>query len=159
MTTPDDLVSAGLAVLAGRVMQAAASCPAVAGLSGGPYGTVATYLPGRTVLGVAVRAGEIEVCVTAWYGLPLAAAAQQVRDAVTAAVPGRTVNVIIGDVASPRERPAGDGDPAAARDRPVRAAGARRGAPPAGSCPARGAAGEPGGHGYGYGQRAGPPRR
>ncbi len=105
MTAPDDPVSAGLAVLAGRVMQAAASCPAVAGLSGGPYGTVATYLPGRTVLGVAVRAGEVEVCVTVWYGLPLAAAAGQVRDAVAAAVPGHTVNVIIGDVAAPGSGP------------------------------------------------------
>ena len=105
MTTPEDPVSAGLAVLAERVMQAAASCPAVAGLSGGPYGTVATYLPGRTLLGVAVRAGEVEVCVTAWYGLPLAEAAQQVRDAVTAAVPGHTVNVIIGDVAAPGSVP------------------------------------------------------
>ena len=106
MTTPDDPVSAGLAVLAERVMQAAASCPAVAGLSGGPYGTVATYLPGRTVLGVAERAGEVEVCVTVWYGLPLAAAARQVRDAVAAAVPGHTVNVIIGDVATPGSVPA-----------------------------------------------------
>lgn len=105
MSTPEDPVSAGLAVLAGRVMQAAASCPAVAGLSGGPYGTVATYLPGRTLLGVAVRAGEIEVCVTVWYGLPLAAAARQVRDAVAAAVPGHAVNVIIGDVAAPGSVP------------------------------------------------------
>jgi hypothetical protein len=101
VTTPDDPVSAGLAVLAERVMQAAASCPAVAGLSGGPYGTVATYLPGRTLLGVAVRPGEVEVCVTVWYGLPLAAAAQQVRDAVAAVAPGRAVNVILGDVTDP----------------------------------------------------------
>jgi hypothetical protein len=105
MTVPDDPVSAGQAVVAERIMQAAASCPAVAGLSGGPYGTVATYLPGRTLLGVAVRAGEIEVCVTVWYGLALAAAAQQVRDAVAAVAPGRTVNVIIGDVAVPGSVP------------------------------------------------------
>lgn len=105
MTLPDDPVSAGLAVVAERVVQAVASCPAVAGLSGGPYSTVATYLPGRTLLGVAVRAGEVEVCVTVWYKLALAAAAQQVRDAVAAVTPGRTVNVIIGDVAMPGSIP------------------------------------------------------
>ena len=97
MTVQDD--PAEVAELADRIVGAVTGCAAVAGLTGAPGGPVATYLPGRTVSGVAVRAGEVEVCVVARYGLPLPEVAEQVRQAVAPLVPGRMVDVVIGDIA------------------------------------------------------------
>ena len=111
MTGRDD--PAEVAGLADRIVGAVTGCAAVAGLTGAPGGPVATYLPGRTVSGVAVRAGEVEVCVTARYGLPLPEVAEQVRQAVAPLVPGRVVDVVIGDiaVAEPEEERAGRDHP------------------------------------------------
>ena len=97
MTGRDD--PAEVAGLADRIVGAVTGCAAVAGLAEAPGGPVATYLPGRTVSGVAVRAGEVEVCVVARYGQPLQAVAAQVRQAVAALVPDRVVDVVIGDIA------------------------------------------------------------
>lgn len=81
--------------LADRVAAAVAACPSVVRLAAGP---VATYLAGRTVEGVAVRADSVRVAVVARYGLPLSAVADQVRAAVWQEVPGLPVNVDIEDV-------------------------------------------------------------
>src|SRR5947209_8280199 len=98
MTGRDD--PAEVAELADRIAGAVTGCAAVAGLTGAaPGGPVATYLPGRTVSGVAVRAGEVEVCVVARYGLPLLEVAAQVRQAVAPLVPDQVVDVVIGDIA------------------------------------------------------------
>jgi hypothetical protein len=89
-------------------------CAAVAGLTDAPGGPVATYLPGRTVSGVAVRAGEVEVCVTARYGLPLLEVAEQVRQAVAPLAPDRVVDVVIGNITVAEagdERPGGRDHP------------------------------------------------
>jgi hypothetical protein len=110
MTGPDDLTPTEAAELADRIVRAVTGCPAVAGLAGAPGGPVATYLPGRVVPGVAVRPGEVEVCVTAGPGLPLPEVAAQVRQAVMPLVPGWAVDVVIGDIAGPgpaEDRPAG----------------------------------------------------
>ena len=80
MTGRDD--PAEVAGLADRIVAAVTGCAAVAGLTEAPGGPVATYLPGRTISGVAVRDGEVEVCVVARYGLPLLEVAEQVRQAV-----------------------------------------------------------------------------
>ncbi len=90
---------AEMAELADRIVGAVTGCAAVAGLTGAPGGPVATYLPGRTISGVAVRDGEVEVCVVARYGLPLPEVAEQVRQAVAPVVPDRVVDVVIGDIA------------------------------------------------------------
>ena len=84
--------------LADLIAAAVTGCPDVAGLTQIPGAPVATYLPGRTVSGVAVRAGEVEVCVVARYGLPLPEIAAQVREAVAPLAPGRMVNVVIADI-------------------------------------------------------------
>jgi uncharacterized alkaline shock family protein YloU len=97
MTSWDD--PAKVAELADRIVGAVTGCAAVAGLTEAPGGPVATYLPGRTVSGVAVRGGEVEVCVVARYGLPLSEVAEQVRQAVAPLVPDRVVDVVIGDIA------------------------------------------------------------
>jgi uncharacterized alkaline shock family protein YloU len=91
--------------LADRIVAAVTGCPSVAGLTQIPGAPVATYLPGRTVSGVAVRAGEVEICVVARYGRPLPQIAKQVRRAVAPLVPGRVVDVVIGDITMPEAKP------------------------------------------------------
>ncbi|SDR95117.1 hypothetical protein [Actinopolymorpha singaporensis] len=95
--------------LADLIAAAVGACPDVARLSAGP---VATYLPGRSVPGVAVRDGEVRVAVVARYGRPLAEIAEQVRAAVAPLVPARRVDVTIDDLAIGDEeqerRPASD---------------------------------------------------
>jgi len=91
-----DTAQAGL--LADRIAAAVAGCPAVAALADGP---VATYLPGRTVPGVAVRDNLVVVAVVARHGPPLAEAAGQVRAAVGGVAPGLAVDVRIDDIQLP----------------------------------------------------------
>ncbi len=90
--------------LADQIAAAVTGCPDIAGLTQTPGMPVATYLPGRTVSGVAVRAGEIEICVVARLGRPLPQIAEQVRQAVAPLVPGRVVDVVIADITSPQGR-------------------------------------------------------
>ncbi|GAA4577333.1 Asp23/Gls24 family envelope stress response protein [Planotetraspora kaengkrachanensis] len=80
------------------VAERARTCPYVAALSTGRFGTVTTYLPGESVPGVSVRDDEIDVSVVANYGSPLPKIAAAVRDAIGDAAGGRRVNVTIADV-------------------------------------------------------------
>jgi hypothetical protein len=100
------------AELADQIVAAVTSCPGVAGLTQIPGIPVATYLPGRTVSGVAVRAGEVEVCVVARYGPPLPQIAEQVRQAVAPLVPDRVIDIIIADIALPGAEPETTGESA-----------------------------------------------
>jgi hypothetical protein len=68
-----------------------------------PGSPVATYLPGRTVSGVAVRAGEVEISVVARFGRPLPKIAAQIRRAVAPLVPGRMIDVVFADITAPGE--------------------------------------------------------
>ena len=102
MTGRGDQLLDEVAELADRIAVTVTRCPDVAGLTQSPGIPVATYLPGRTVSGVAVRPAEVEICVVARYGPPLAQVAAQVRQAVEPLVPGRVVDVVIGDIAPPR---------------------------------------------------------
>src|SRR5262249_21342957 len=95
------------AELADRIAEAVTGCPDVAGLTQTPGIPVATYLPGRTVSGVAVRSAEVEICVVARYGPPLPEVAAQVRQAVEPLVPGRVVDVVIVGITAPQARPGG----------------------------------------------------
>jgi len=92
----DELREVSARAVADRVLK----CPDVARLSGGPFGAVATYLPGGLVPGVAVREDHIEVHVVAWYGRPLPDVAEAVRDAIGDLAVGRRVDVTIADVTS-----------------------------------------------------------
>jgi len=103
---PPVLVPAGAAPAAGlrpgvdadAVAAAVGACPEVAGLSGGPFGEVATYLPGRRVEGVRVSSDRVEVHVVAWYGVPLRQIADRVRRTVAPVVAGRAVDVSFEDI-------------------------------------------------------------
>ncbi|WP_329085247.1 MULTISPECIES: hypothetical protein [unclassified Streptosporangium] len=84
------------ASLAHRIADVVLRCPDVADLSGGPFGTVATYLPGERLPGVALRENEVEVSVVVRLGRPLPEIADEVRTAVAPMVGDRPVNVHIG---------------------------------------------------------------
>jgi len=107
MTGRGDQTLAEVAELADQIAVTVTRCPDVAGLTQNPGIPVATYLPGRTVSGVAVRPAEVEICLVARYGRPLAQVATQVRQAVEPLVPGRVVDVVIGDITSPPARARG----------------------------------------------------
>ena len=117
MSGRDAPAPAEAAELADLIVAAVTSCPGVAGLTQIPGRPVATYLPGRTVSGVAVRAGEVEICVVARYGPPLPQIAEQVRQAVEPLVPDRVVDVVIADITVPDAGPEAEGE-SAGRDQP-----------------------------------------
>jgi len=72
--------------------------PAVARLHGGRFGAITSCLPGRQVVGVTVTPSEITVGVVGRYPATVAQIAVQVREAVTAVVPGVAVTVAVGDI-------------------------------------------------------------
>ncbi|WP_245691108.1 hypothetical protein [Sinosporangium album] len=57
---------------------------------------MATYLPGETVSGVAVRDDEVEIAIVVTGDRPLPEVANQVRDAVAPLTGKRAVNIHIG---------------------------------------------------------------
>jgi uncharacterized alkaline shock family protein YloU len=83
---------------ADAIAAAALACSGVAGLHGGPLNDVAAYLPGRTVRGVRLAQGWVEVHVVGRYGTNLPAVAEEVRAAVTPAAGGLPVEVHIDDL-------------------------------------------------------------
>lgn len=85
------------------VATAVAALPHVARLDGGPFGTVASHLPGRRVIGVRIDAGPsgpcgAEVAVVARLGLPLPRLAEQVAAAVRGVLGPVDVDVTFCDV-------------------------------------------------------------
>jgi hypothetical protein len=80
------------------IAERASACPDVAGLSGGPFGTVTTYLPGERLLGVSVRDDAVDIAIVARLRRPLPETADEVRRAVADLTGDRPVNVRIDDV-------------------------------------------------------------
>jgi uncharacterized alkaline shock family protein YloU len=92
-----------LADLALRVETVVLATPGVAGLDGGVFGAIATYLPGRRLVGVRVGGpGEpVEVGIVVMYGRPIPDTVDAVRRAVVAVTgPGTEVDVTVGDIAT-----------------------------------------------------------
>ena len=89
------------------VAAAAKGCPVVAALTGGRFGEVATYRPGRRILGVREVDEGVEVHVVARWGTPLPELAEQVRAAVAPYAGGLPVAVFVDDIELP-----GDASPA-----------------------------------------------
>lgn len=90
-----------MTVDAAAVAAAVEGCPAVASLSAGRYGEVASYLPGARVEGVRVQGEVVEVHVVGQWGVPIPDLADQVRGATEALVDGRPVTVVVDDLAEP----------------------------------------------------------
>ena len=85
------------------VAAAALGSPLIADLSGGRFGEVATYLPGRRILGVREFDGTIEVHVVAKWGTPLPEVAEVVRAAVAPHAAGTPVAIFVDDIEVPEE--------------------------------------------------------
>ncbi|MET8868707.1 hypothetical protein ABZW11_37750 [Nonomuraea sp. NPDC004580] len=67
-------------------------------LSGGSFGTVATYLPGERLVGVSVRERAVEVAIVATLDRPLPETADEVRRAVADLAGDRPVHVRVDDI-------------------------------------------------------------
>ncbi len=85
------------------VAAAALGSPLIAGLTGGRFGEVATYLPGRRILGVREVDGTVEIHVVARWGTPLPEVADVVRAAVASHTGGQPVAVFVDDIEVPGE--------------------------------------------------------
>jgi hypothetical protein len=99
MTNPDTAVVEGVDVDA--LAAAVRSCPAVDDLDGGPLGTVATYLPGRRVPGIRIGADRASIQVRGKWDVPIRELAGQVLAAVAPLTGGRTIDILVADVAEP----------------------------------------------------------
>ncbi|WP_380168893.1 hypothetical protein [Jannaschia sp. R86511] len=80
-----------------RLTAAALAVPGVTGLHGGQFGEVATYLPGRRVVGIRASATSVTVHVVV-TAAALPAVLTSVRAAITGVADGRTVDVVIADL-------------------------------------------------------------
>lgn len=74
--------------------------PGVEGLHAGVFGEVATYLPGRRVIGLRLRGEDVDVHVELAWGQPVLATADRVREALARHVTGQ-VNVTVEDIRAP----------------------------------------------------------
>ena len=83
------------------VAAAALGSPLIAGLTGGHFGEVATYLPGRRIVGVREVDGTIEIHVVAKWGTPLPEVADVVRAAVAAHAGNAPVAIFVDDIEAP----------------------------------------------------------
>ena len=91
-----------VALLADEVAAIVLALPGVVDLHPGPLGAVATYLPGRRVVGVRLDASTVEVHVVIGLDRPVREVAQDIHRAV-AAVVSAPVRVHVEDVAAPGE--------------------------------------------------------
>ena len=109
MTLLQDNRPPGLAVINGvdanAVAEAVAGSVGVAALDGGPFGEVATYLPGRKVVGVVVRNGRVTVQVRSRWGVPAADLAASITAALAPLTGQRPVHVVIADIDDPPPKP------------------------------------------------------
>ena len=80
-----------------RIARAVLAVPGVTGLHGGPFGAVATYLPGRRVVGIRRRDDHTEVHVTVTGDRPVREVADDVRRAVREVVE-QPVHVTVEDI-------------------------------------------------------------
>jgi len=80
------------------IAAATMACPAVAGLDEGGTRAVATYLPGRRVVGIRVEDGRVLVSVVLALGFSVQTLEVQVRSALAGHIRGRQVDVHVADV-------------------------------------------------------------
>lgn len=110
LSVPDPLVR-DPGALAERIADQLRGHPAVAGLHGGPFGSICSYLPGQQVVGVRIDPDRmvVQVAVVLWLDAPLPQLAAELRSRVAAVAGPVAVDVTIADVipAPRRADPAG----------------------------------------------------
>lgn len=99
-TAPHDPAAPGRGPLSERVAAAVLAHPDVVRLAAGPYGAIATYLPGKRLEGVALGEGEepTRIGVILRLGAPVHATADALRVLVAAQTGARRVDVVVADV-------------------------------------------------------------
>lgn len=98
------------ASVADTVADVVRAVPGVADLHPGMFGEVATYLPGRRVVGVRVTDAAVDVHVTVSADAPVRPTAAAVRASVAAILPDHVVDVTVEDVApNPTNVPSSEG--------------------------------------------------
>ena len=80
-------------------------CTGVAALDGGPFGQVASYLPGRKVAGVVVGDGRVTVQVRSRWGIPAPDLAALIAAVLAPLTGQRPVDVVIADIDDPPGTP------------------------------------------------------
>ena len=83
------------------VAAAVQGCTGVAALDGGPFGQVASYLPGRKVTGVVVGDGRVTVQVRSRWGVPAPDLAALIAAVLAPLTGPRPVDVVIADIDDP----------------------------------------------------------
>jgi uncharacterized alkaline shock family protein YloU len=87
--------------LAEAVAAAVLAHPGVVRMSGGAFGSIASYLPRRRVLGVRLPLAEtdpVEIAVVARLGVPLPRLAEELGAAVVAVLGPVAVDITVADV-------------------------------------------------------------
>ena len=99
-TAPGDPAAPGLGPLPERVADALLAHPDVVRLSGGTFGSIATYLPGRRLVGVSLGEGSepARISVVLRLGAPVHATADALRALVAAETGAQRVDVVVTDV-------------------------------------------------------------
>lgn len=89
--------------LAEQIAALVTAHPAVAGLHGGIYGAVTTYLPGRRLTGVRVGEGDepVELAVVLHLDQPIPGVVGDLRRGVSGLCGGAAVDITVADVAVP----------------------------------------------------------
>lgn len=87
------------------VAAAVLGCAGVAGLDGGRFGEVASYLPGRKVPGVVVSGGRVTVQIRSRWAVPVPDLAALVTVVLAPLTGRRPVDVVIADIDDPPGTP------------------------------------------------------
>ena len=98
-TVPEAAVIDGVNVDA--VAAAVLGCAGVAGLDGGRFGEVTSYLPGRKVPGVVVSGGRVRVQIRSRWGVPAPGLAALITTVLAPLTGSRPVDVAIADIDDP----------------------------------------------------------
>ncbi len=86
------------------VAAAVQACAGVAGLDGGRFGEVVSYLPGRTVPGVVVSDSRVRVQVRSEWGIPAPQLAALITSVLAPLTWGKPVDVVVADIDDPPDR-------------------------------------------------------
>ena len=100
---PDAAVIDGVNVDA--VAAAVLGCAGVAGLDGGRFGEVASYLPGRKVQGVVVSGGRVTVQIRSRWAVPAPDLAALITAVLAPLTGSHPVDVVIADIDDPPGTP------------------------------------------------------
>jgi hypothetical protein len=109
MTFPPGPAAPEAAVIDGVNVDAVAAavlgCAGVAGMDGGRFGEVASYLPGRKVPGIVVSGGRVRVQIRSRWAVPAPDLAALVTAALAPLTGSHPVDLVIADIDDPPGTP------------------------------------------------------